>query len=759
MTAPATSASVSLVRQVVATTILSGRSPVCSRLGRVELRPHQHAAAVRLAALVDAHGGAMLADPVGVGKTFTALAVAARFGVRILIVAPAALKTMWLESLARCDLCADFISHESLSRGVRPALATDVVVVDESHRLRSPSTRRYSLLADVCRASKVLLLSATPVQNRRADLCAQLALFLGRSAGEMNDDELAAHVVRQAPHAATGMPGLSGPHLITLETQDDCLEQLVSLAPPVPAQDESIAVALLCYGLIHQWTSSRAALVLALQRRRARGLALSAAIAAGRRPTRPELSAWTYAGDTLQLAFPEIVTEDAAHADIDAEALRISVDRHVAEVEALLQRLRQSIDPDAERADAIRRIRAAHPGERVIAFCHYAETVNALRSRLAMDAGVAALTAHGARIAGGRVTRDYVLQQFTARLERSRPERAVERIDLLLTTDLLSEGLNLQEASVIVHLDLPWNPARLDQRVGRALRLGSRHQTVTVYAIAPPAAAERVIQIERRLREKLNTAQRTVGVANRILPSSLALPFAERGLAEQASAIDAALIRWLEVSSVNDQTMCCTPEEPSAAHDETRCCTLVASVEASVAGFLALVRVDGLSRLVVDAGAGIDTGIGSILIAVSLCDGRELAVDDDRSVAVRQQLERWIAARAGESTIDLRAAIAARLRRPALTRVAQALARAPRHRRAVLAPLADAARAVATAPLSEGAERILDMLVRAQLPDEAWLRSIATFGQINAPARDAPPSIRGASSVDALILFGPAKAV
>ncbi|HEY5060385.1 MAG TPA: hypothetical protein VII52_02565, partial [Gemmatimonadaceae bacterium] len=103
--------------------------------------------------------------------------------------------------------------------------------------------------------------------------------------------------------------------------------------------------------------------------------------------------------------------------------------------------------------------------------------------------------------------------------------------------------------------------------------------------------------------------------------------------------------------------------------------------------------------------------------------------------------------------------IAARLRRPALTRVAQALARAPRHRHAVLAPLADAARAVATAPLSEGAERILDMLVRAQLPDEAWLRSIATFGQLNAPAREAPRPTPGASSVDALILFGPANVV
>ena len=45
----------------------------------------------------------------------------------------------------------------------------------------------------------------------------------------------------------------------------------------------------------------------------------------------------------------------------------------------------------------------------------------------------------------------------------------------------------------------------------------------------------------------------------------------------------------------------------------SRCSTLVASLEATVVGFLALVRVDGLPRLVADVGAGIDTGIGSIL--------------------------------------------------------------------------------------------------------------------------------------------------
>jgi len=62
----------------------------------------------------------------------------------------------------------------------------------------------------------------------------------------------------------------------------------------------------------------------------------------------------------------------------------------------------------------------------------------------------------------------------------------------------------------------------------------------------------------------------------------------------------------------------------------------------------------------------------------------------------------------------------------------------------MLAPLAAAARAAATAPLAEGAERVLDTLVSAELSDEAWLRSIAAFGELNArrPAGEAAGSVR-----------------
>ena len=728
-------ASLATVRSVIAHTMLGDDATVVDRIGEITLRPHQRAAVARLTTLIAAKGGALLAEPVGLGKTYAALAVAARSALPIVIAMPAALRDMWHDALDRCGVSATIVTHEALSRGViLPARAT-FVIVDEAHRLRSPSTRRYAALADLCRRARVLLLTATPVQNRRRDLAAQLALFVGRRAWQMSDDELAEHVVRGASREMHGVPRLDGPHRVILSTPDDCLDELLALPPPIPAKDEMIVVALLTYGLVHQWTSSRAALVAALERRRVRGLALLSALDAGRQPTRAELSAWTHAGDAMQLAFPELVTADATAADTDSAVLTTTLDRHVAAIATLLHRLRSSADPDDERAEVLRRIRAAHPGERIIAFCHYAETVNALRSRLARDAGVAALTANGARIASGRVPRDAVLAQFT-------PSSAAEvspanRIDLLITTDLLSEGLNLQRASVIVHLDLPWNPARLDQRVGRARRLGSDHAAVTVYAVAPPVAADRLLRVEERLREKLSVAQRTVGIAGRILPSPIGVAAPQSSLAEQAGAVHAMLRDWLASSSVVART------DPSES--------IVAAVAAGASGFVAVIRDDTGPHLVANVGSGITTAAESVAHALATAGAREANFVPEAASTALHQLQQWLAARRGASTIDLQAAAATRLRRAALVRVARALARAPRHRRALLSPLAETARSVATAPLAEGAERILEMLVRAELPDEAWLRSIATFGELNArPVERRRPS---GAEVIAMILF------
>jgi superfamily II DNA or RNA helicase len=705
----------SAVKGIIAATILPA-SDAPAELGDVVLRTRQHVAADRLTSLIREHGGAMLADPVGLGKTYAALAVAHRLGGEATVIAPASLRSMWLDAIAATRANADVISHESLSRGVPPTLSSGLVIVDEAHRFRSASTRRYAMLGAALGNAPLLLVSATPLQNRRSDLATQLALFLGRRAWTMSDDELAAFVVRtKDADSDVALPELNGPIPIALASDDDCLDHILGLPSPIAARDESVATALLTYGLVHQWASSRSALVAALRRRRSRGLALLAAFDAGRYPTRAELNAWTHLDDAVQLAFPELVVSASA-SDVERHDLASAVDRHVAAVEALLDECRAAPDPDDERAALLAHLMAVHRGERIIAFCQYAETVEALRRRLSSRGGVATLTARGARVASGRLSREAVLAQFTPSATR-RPVDAAQRIDLLIATDLLSEGLNLQEASVVVHLDLPWNPARLDQRVGRARRLGSRHRVVSVYSFAPPTSADRMLRIHDRLREKLKLAQRAIGVAGRILPAGVGAsdtPATARSLAERSSAVDRSLREWM------------TAVVPVGS------CPAVCAVVGGVSGFIAACRDGGTPRLLVDVGHGVTDDPAAIEQAISLANGPHTACEPTLVTEALGVISTYLRALRAGVSIDLAAAANAHARRAALARVARALARTPRHRRALIAPLADAARAVATTTLGEGAERILDTLAHSDLPDEAWLRSIATFGELNA---------------------------
>jgi hypothetical protein len=702
-------------RRAIAVAMLGDEPTIHARLGSVTLHEHQRSAAAKLLTLIAAHGGAMLADPVGVGKTYVALAIAGRYHA-VTIVVPAALRDMWTSALAATDMCASLVTHEALSRQSYEATAGDLVVIDEAHRFRNVQTRRYGAAAELCRGRHVLLLTATPIHNRPSDLAAQLALFLGRRAWQLASNELATYVTRtNEPHRSRGLPELSGPHRVTLATGDDWLDDLAALPPPVPASDEGVAAALGTYALVHQWASSRAALVASLKRQLARALALIAAVDDGRMPTRSELAAWSFADDAMQLAFPGLVVFDAE--PVDAATIRAALDVFVDSARRLLRRLSASTDPDIERANVLRDIRDRHRGERIIAFAQYAETVNALGRCLSRENGVAILTARGARVAGGPISRRELLSQFMPR-EAAIDVPIAERIELLLTTDLLSEGLNLQEASVIVHLDLPWNPARLDQRVGRVRRLGSRFETISVYTFSPPATADRLLHLEQRLREKLCVARQTIGVAGHILPPLLGEQTeATVGVAEQWGAVRLRLRRW-----------------NAPARERTD--PAIAAVVAAHDGFIACALIDGVPHLVVERDGRLLTDADVVRASVDVLECAPRTVNENSLARARRKLEHWIAEQRGSATIDLKSAAAARARRETLARVSRALARAPRHRRAIIAPLADAARATATAPLGEGAERVLDMLARSELPDEAWLRSIVAFGELNIHQRD-----------------------
>jgi DNA or RNA helicases of superfamily II len=187
------------------------RSPL--RLGSITLRPHQQSAVDRLRPAVEEFGGALLCDQVGMGKTFVALALCDKDAA--FVVAPAVLKEMWEAAAESCGKAIEFMSTESLSRNERPRAASDgLLIVDEAHHFRNPRTKRYSALAKLAANRPVVLLTATPIHNRRGDLAALLSLFLGSDAKSLCESEVGRLIIRreiESVGANSGFPRSSRP--------------------------------------------------------------------------------------------------------------------------------------------------------------------------------------------------------------------------------------------------------------------------------------------------------------------------------------------------------------------------------------------------------------------------------------------------------------------------------------------------------------------------------------------------------------------
>src|SRR4029078_6539539 len=225
-------ASIEKVRARIAHLIL-GEPDTQLLLGKIELRPHQRSAVLRIRESLHEFGGAVLCDPVGTGKTFIALAVPP-IDSRLIVVAPAVLKEMWFRALEKADRSADFISFESLSRGSLPGRSCDFVIVDEAHHARNPKTVRYRFLSQIMSRSDVLLLTATPIHKRRADLVALISLFLGERAASLTPAELTRCVIRR-DHVRDTIAGMPVADILTwmrLSEDHRVPELLLSLPPP-----------------------------------------------------------------------------------------------------------------------------------------------------------------------------------------------------------------------------------------------------------------------------------------------------------------------------------------------------------------------------------------------------------------------------------------------------------------------------------------------------------------------------------------------
>lgn len=671
------------------------------RIGTVTLLPHQREGANRLRRIMQRHGGALLCDAVGVGKTYVALAVAQRFS-ETLIVAPAVLRDMWMRAVAAAGITASVVSVESLGRKRAVSCSAPLVIVDEAHHLRNSATRRYDAAARLCASAQTLLLSATPLHNRRSDVAALVALFAGVRAHAWTDEELASVIVRrdQSDVALHRMPRVEHAPAYALGARaDGTLDALIALPPPVPPSDGVDAAALVTHSLIRQWASSNAALTGAIRRRIARGHALLAALADGRYPTRSELREWICTEDAVQLAFTQLLSTSPA----TDPTLHSALERHVEALGAVLRRAEADVAADRERADHVREICARHAPDRVVAFTCYEETAEMVYRALRHRVRTVLLTSRGGIVAGGRISRGEVLDHF-ARDDGAQRAAECERIDLLVTTDLLSEGVDLLAASVAIHLDLPWTAARLEQRVGRLARVGSRHPVVTTYTLRPSPRAESILRAAEIVRRKASLATQLLAAQNASAASPLAAApvdtdGAQRSEVECAEEIQRLLRR-------------CLRRDPSP-----RPGIPTAQLAAETQQALVACLIDGEPRLLVVTNGGVDasprTALCVLELALSDPSAAEHVCVHDAARALHAA-RAWHAARtaAVDAGVELpmndrRTRAAFRGRRRAIGTLDGAVSSSPFVRRDSVAARAAALRALAAQPATVGRERAL----------------------------------------------------
>lgn len=247
-------------------------------------------------------------------------------------------------------------------------------------------------------------------------------------------------------------------------------------------------------------------------------------------------------------ALDELLEEAGAEpvAGYDVAALRAAVESDRLLLSEYARRARavtKDADPKLlalvpELAEILRQANGEGPNEqdkrdrrKVVIFLYFADTAkwiaDYLSNVLADDRRLAEYRGRMTCVRGDEgyegVGREHAVYGFAPTSSEAPPGSDEDRFDILVTTDVLAEGVNLQQARHIINYDLPWNPMRLVQRHGRVDRIGSPHRDVYLRCFFPDQRLEDLLELERRIRAKLTTAARTVGVESEVIPGAAAV--------------------------------------------------------------------------------------------------------------------------------------------------------------------------------------------------------------------------------------------
>ncbi len=162
---------------------------------------------------------------------------------------------------------------------------------------------------------------------------------------------------------------------------------------------------------------------------------------------------------------------------------------------------------DAKLAELQNLITRAHDGKKVLVFTQFADTARYLEEQLKARQIRAV-----ASVTGDSADPTELAWRFSPQSNGKRDQvRPEDELNVLIATDVLSEGQNLQDCAVVVNYDLPWAIIRLIQRAGRVDRIGQAAEQIFVHTFVPAEGVERIIRLRERLRSRLKENAEVVG--------------------------------------------------------------------------------------------------------------------------------------------------------------------------------------------------------------------------------------------------------
>jgi superfamily II DNA or RNA helicase/HKD family nuclease len=550
----------------------------------IALADFQHDGYLAAKDILENYGGVLIADSVGLGKTYLAMRLLDDYAYRermpTLIICPAALReTLWEPLLRRYGIRADVISMEQFSRENFPIheyREHKVIVVDESHNFRNPTTNRWENLFRLLSGDsekKLILLTATPVNNTLFDLYHQLR-FITRDQEDFfataNIPNMKAYFVRAETNRDTlyeileaiavrrsrqfikknypnaeidGVPikfperelhsvrysleksyggGLYqrvanaienlnlAPYQVDMfrkevtEPRKALLSQL-SLFDDEKEQEslkerlgrlgwdekkiqnflwnlgrQSAIAHIMRVLYLKRLESSVHALKISLQRQRDFQEKFLQALEAGRLLNSAAYRKWLQMESTDEMSEPSpdiskiLDTLPKLNLDeYDIDLLKAKVREDIEVLDGLLTELERLTPEQDDKLQTLKKLLAGDlKGKKVVVFSYFKDTARYIYRQLREDKNFqeqANLPVEKMSIVDSDISSEDRLDRIRRFAPKSnRADVPTEKeIQVLFSTDVLSEGQNLQDADTIINYDLHWNPIRMVQRIGR----------------------------------------------------------------------------------------------------------------------------------------------------------------------------------------------------------------------------------------------------------------------------------------------------